>query len=200
MELIAVTDDSHSLKELAGIIVAIKDAVDYIHIREKTKPVRDIMTLLDHLQEEGVNRRKIVVNDRLDIALLKGIPNLHLPQHGIPISMVKQNYPALRIGCSVHSYEIAKQAEIDGADYVLYGHCFETDSKKGIPPNGVEPILQMKQNMNIPVYAIGGITMEKVPVIRQTKADGIAVMSSIFQADEPSSAAKTFTNRLHEEI
>ena|SRR5690625_577087 len=192
MELIAVTDDSHPVNELAEIIVAIKDEIDFIQIREKTKSARDIMRLLDELQAGGVNNRKIIINDRLDIALLKGIPNLHLPEHGFPVKMVKHQYPDLRVGCSVHSYEKAKAAEKDGADYVLYGHCFDTDSKKRITPNGVEPILQMKQRLSIPIYAIGGVTAEKVPVIKQAEANGIAVMSGIFQADEPYFAAKKF--------
>jgi thiazole tautomerase (transcriptional regulator TenI) len=192
MELIAVTDDSHQVKELAEIIIAIKDEVDFVQIREKTKSARNIIALLDELQAAGMDQRKIIINNRLDIALLKGIPNVHLPEHGIPVKMVKQRYPELRVGCSVHSYESAKEAEKDGADYVLYGHCFETDSKKDIPPHGVEPIFQMKKELKIPVYAIGGITVEKIPTIKQTNADGIAVMSSIFQAGEPYSAAKKF--------
>src|SRR5699024_10322177 len=126
MKLIAVTDDSHPVKELADIMMAIKDEVDFIQIREKSKTAGDIITLLDALQEKGMDKRKIILNDRLDIALLKGIPNLHLPEHGIQVKMVKQTYPDLRVGCSVHSYDKAKQAENDGADYVLYGHCFET--------------------------------------------------------------------------
>lgn len=192
MELIAVTDDSQPVKELAEIIIAIKDHVDFVQIREKTKSGRDIIALLDNLQAAGMDQRKIIINDRLDIALLKDIPNVHLPEHGLPVKMVKQRYPKLRIGCSVHSYEKAKAAEKDGADYVLYGHCFDTDSKKRITPNGVEPILQMKQRLSIPIYAIGGVTAEKVPVIKQAEANGIAVMSGIFQADEPYFAAKKF--------
>jgi thiazole tautomerase (transcriptional regulator TenI) len=192
MELIAVTDDSQPVKELAEIIIAIKDHVDFVQIREKTKSGRDIIALLDNLQAAGMDQRKIIINDRLDIALLKDIPNVHLPEHGLPVKMVKQRYPKLRIGCSVHSYEKAKEAEKNGADYVMYGHCFDTDSKRDLPPNGIDPILQMKKELHIPIYAIGGITAEKVPVIMQTKADGIAVMSGIFQADEPFSAAKMF--------
>jgi thiazole tautomerase (transcriptional regulator TenI) len=192
MELIAVTDDSYPVKKLAKIIIAIKNKVNFVQIREKTKSGRDIIALLDDLQAAGMDQRKIIINDRLDIALLKGIPILHLPEHGLPVKMVKQRYPELRVGCSIHSYEKAKEAEKDGADYVLYGHCFETDSKKDIPLHGVEPIFQMKKELKIPVYAIGGITVEKTPTIKQTNADGIAVMSGIFQAGDPYLAAKKF--------
>lgn len=190
MNLMAVTDGSRPVKELAEIIIAIKDEIDFVQIREKTKSVQAIMTLLDEIQAGGVDKEKIIINDRLDIVLLKGIPNLQLPENGIPVKLVKKQYPHLRVGCSVHSFEKAREVEREGADYVVYGHCFETDSKKGIPPNGIEPIFQIKEELNIPVYAIGGITLDKVPEMKTTKADGIAVMSTIFQADQPYVVAK----------
>ncbi|WP_156291235.1 thiamine phosphate synthase [Oceanobacillus salinisoli] len=199
MKLIAVTDDSHPVKELAETIIAIKDWIDFVQIREKTKSAREIITLLDYLQAGGVRNEKIMINDRLDIALLMGIPNLHLPEHGLPVKRLKQRYPQIRAGCSVHSFEKAKAAEKDGADYVLFGHCFETDSKKGLAPNGVEPILQMKRELAIPVYAIGGMTIDKMPIMKRVKADGVAVMSSIFQAEEPQLVTKKFCEEIHDE-
>lgn len=95
MKLIAVTDDRYSIKELAEMIIAIKDEVDYVQIREKSKTARSIMTLLDSLESGGMDKAKISINDRLDIALLKGITNLHLPEHGLPVKMVKKLYPHL---------------------------------------------------------------------------------------------------------
>ncbi|WP_085992990.1 thiamine phosphate synthase [Oceanobacillus senegalensis] len=199
MKLIAVTDDKHSIERLAETIIAIKDKVDFVQIREKSKSIREIVTLLDFLHTGGVKKEKIIINDRLDVALLKDIPNLHLPEHGLPVKIVKQRYTQIRVGSSVHSFEKAKAAERDGADYVLYGHCFETNSKKGIPPNGIEPILQMKKELKIPVYAIGGITLDKIPLMKQVKTDGIAVMSSIFQSDTPNLVSKKFSEAIHNE-
>lgn len=192
MKLIAVTDDRQPINELANTIIAIKDEVDFVQIREKTKPIHEIITLLDQLQIGRVDKEKIIINDRLDLALLKDIPNLHLPENGIPVNIIKQRYPHIRIGCSVHSFEAAKEAQENGADYVLFGHCFETNSKKGMAPRGVEPIVQMKKELNIPVYGIGGITLDRVRVMRQSQVDGIAVMSSIFQAEKPSSITKKY--------
>ena len=76
-------------------------------------------------------------------------------------------------------------------DYVLYGHCFETNSKKGKVPNGIQPIIDMKKELKIPVYAIGGITINKIKSLQQVKADGIAVMSGIFSAEDPLRINKT---------
>lgn len=198
MNLIAVTDGNKPVKELAEIIISIKDDVDFVQIREKTKSAQSLLALLDDLLARGMDKEKIIINDRLDIMLLSGISNLHLPEHGIPVSRVKERFPQVRVGCSVHSLEKAKECEKGGADYVLYGHCFETASKKGISPNGIEPILQMKRELTIPVYAIGGVTLDKVQEVKQTKADGIAVMSSIFQAEKPDLAANKYREVIHE--
>lgn len=194
MKLIAVTDDSHSVNELVSMISQMKDYIDYVHIREKSKNAYQILSLVDLLTERGVSKEKIVIHDRLDVALITNIPNIHLPSHGLPVQAVKKAFPKLRIGRSVHSVEEAKQAEKDGANYVLYGHCFETKCKNGITPNGINRIVEMKQKLDIPVFAIGGITSDRVKTLQQIKADGIAVMSGICSSTNPlASAIEYFT-------
>lgn len=195
----AVTDDGQSVPDLASKIIEIIDKVNFVQIREKAKTAQEIITLLQYMEEGGVQKDKIILNDRLDIALLMGVQSVHLPEKGLPVKMVKQNFPHIRVGLSVHSYEGAKKAERDGADYVLYGHCFETDSKKGKTPNGIQPILKMKQELRIPVYAIGGITLNKIDTLQQAKADGIAVMSGIFSAENPFSSTKQYYEAINHE-
>lgn len=195
----AVTDDLHSVSELASMIIGIKDVVDFIQIREKTKTVQQIIALLESLEDGRVEKEKIIINDRLDLALLMNIPNLHLPEHGLPVKKVKEYFPHLRIGRSIHSLETAKKAERDGVDYVLYGHCFETNSKKGKAPNGIHPIIDMKKELHIPVYAIGGITIDRINALRQVNADGIAVMSGIFSAENPFASTKQFDEAINNE-
>ena len=199
MKLMAVTDDMHSVSKLASVIIQIKDAVDFVQIREKTKTVQEIILLLQLLEDGGVKKEKIIINDRLDIALLMSIPNLHLPERGLPVKKVKEHFPHLRIGRSVHSIETAKQAEWDGVDYILYGHCFETNSKKGKVPNGIHPIKEMKKELQIPVFAIGGITINKINALQQVKPDGIAVMSGIFSSEDPLASTKQFYEAIKSE-
>ncbi|MDQ0220177.1 thiazole tautomerase TenI [Peribacillus cavernae] len=192
MKLIAITDDSHSVQDLASMIISIRNSVDYVHIREKTKSGRQLLSLIQLLEEGGVQKEKIVINDRLDAALLMNIPHIHLPAHGFPVKDVRECFPYLKIGRSVHSVEEARQAESDGANYVLYGHCFETNSKKGKPANGLNKIIDLKRDLRIPVYAIGGITTERVKTLQQTNADGIAVMSGIFSSKNPLVSARLY--------
>jgi len=199
MKLMAVTDDQQSVKALAEKIISIKDVIDYVQIREKSKSVQNIVSLIDSLLRNGVKKEKIIVNDRLDVALCMNIPTVHLPEHGLPVKLVKQRYPHILVGCSVHSVEKAKEAEVNGADYVIYGHCFETNSKKGLPPNGIQPLSQIKKELNIPVYAIGGITLETLPSVKEVGADGVALMSAIFAADDPHSLTKKVSEAIQDE-
>lgn len=192
MKLMAVTDDCQSILELAQKITHIHRSVDFIQIREKSKTVREVMTLLEYLDEGGVPKEKLIVNDRLDIALCSGIQTVHLPEMGLPVQRVKEQFPNLHIGKSVHDYEGAKEAKRQGADYVLYGHCFETNSKKGKASNGLAPIIEMKESLTIPVFAIGGIQVNRLQALRDVEADGIAVMSGIFSARNPAAEAQQF--------
>lgn len=198
MKLIAMTDDSHSIDELATVISQIKDLVDYVHIREKSKTAHQVLSLVQLLEKAGVPKEKMVIHDRLDVALLAHIPNIHLPAHGLPVRKTRDAFPHLRIGRSVHSVEEATQAEKDGADYVLYGHCFETNCKQGITPNGIDRILEMKQTLHIPIFSIGGITIDRIDCLQQIQTDGIAVMSGIFSSPTPFASAVDYFTRCKE--
>lgn len=136
-----------------------------------------------------------MLHDRLDIALLTNNPNIHLPSHSLPVKQVRTAYPHLRIGRSVHTLNEAKQAEADGADYVLYGHCFETQCKEGKIPNGIEIIREMKKSVQIPIFAVGGITLDRIPLLQENQADGVAFMSSIFELDNAYEYARTLSTR-----
>lgn len=197
LKLLAITDDRHQVEELASKILQIQNYVDCIHIREKSKSARELLTLVERLQEGGIPKRKVVIHDRLDVALIAGIPNIHLPGHGLPIKKVREHFPFMRIGCSVHAKNEALKAEQDGADYVLFGHVFETNCKAGLKPRGPEVLYEIKDALSIPVYAIGGITPDR---INEIKTDGIAVMSGIFSADEPAIAAAHYFKTCKEMI
>lgn len=195
MKLIAVTNDLFPIHELASKIVQIHDVVDSIHIREKSKNCSELITLLKLLRDSKIPMNKIVINDRLDVALLSNLLNIHLPAKSLPVNLVKEQYPTMRIGSSVHSVEEAIQAEKDGANYVIYGHCFETNCKKGLRPNGIDPLVEINKVLTIPVYAIGGVTPGHLPLLTELQVDGIAVMSGIFSSKSPRDSALKYYER-----
>jgi thiazole tautomerase (transcriptional regulator TenI) len=82
------------------------------------------------------------------------------------------------------------EAEESGADYCIYGHVFATGSKVGVPPRGIESLRSVVNHVNIPVIAIGGIHSNNAEQVLKAGAQGIAVMSAVFFADDPVSEAK----------
>lgn len=89
------------------------------------------------------------------------------------------------MGVSVHSVSEAAAAAENGADYLIAGHIFETDCKKGLPPRGVGFLRDICGSVDIPVYAIGGITTDNAGLCVRAGAAGVCVMSSLMRCDEP---------------
>ena len=85
------------------------------------------------------------------------------------------------IGVSVHSVEQAVMAEKLGATYITYGHIFSTDCKKDLPPRGVDSIKKILNAVNIPVYSLGGITVNNYKQVIAQGTDGFAVMSGLMK-------------------
>ena len=109
---------------------------------------------------------------------------------------MKENFPQLLLGNSIHSYEEGQQAKENGADYVLYGHVFPSQSKPGKTPKGLEELARLTQ-LDIPVIAIGGITPENTGQVLQAGSKGIAVMSGVLDAHDPKAAVKAYLNVLN---
>ncbi|WIG48135.1 thiazole tautomerase TenI [Bacillus halotolerans] len=198
MELHAITDDRKPVEDLARSIIAIQDEVDFIHIRERSKSAADILKLLELISEGGVDKQKLVMNGRVDIALFSNIHRVQLPSSSFSPKQVRARFPHLHIGRSVHSLEEALQAEKEDADYVLFGHVFETDCKQGLEGRGVSLLSEIKQRISIPVIAIGGMTPARLREVKQAGSGGIAVMSGIFSSDDPLEAARRYSRKLKE--
>lgn len=188
VEIHVITDGKQTVEDVTARILMIHKQADFIHIREKSKPVSEIMKIVATLIDGGVPRRKLVINDRLDVALLNQIPNVHLPGHSFPIERVREFEPTLRIGRSVHSLEEAMECERAGADYVLFGHVFATESKAALSPRGVNQLADICQQVQIPVIAIGGIIPDTIPKLKGVKVSGIAVMSYVIGSENPARA------------
>lgn len=80
-------------------------------------------------------------------------------------------------GVSIHSVEQAVIAQKLGASYLIAGHIFETDCKKGLPARGLSFLSEICESVSIPVFAVGGMTSEKLTMIQKTGAKGICIMS-----------------------
>lgn len=192
MNLIAVTNDRLPSSDLADILLSIHSSVDGVILRERSKTDRDVIELIHHLIESGFPREKLIIHRRADIAIICGLHRVQLPGHGIPPSLIKNSFPQISFGKSIHSHEEAMKALEDGADWVLYGHLYNTHSKAGVPGRGTTELRAILDALTIPVYAIGGIQPAHIPELAQLGVAGAAIMSSIFDSPNPLEAIRRY--------
>lgn len=195
MEMHVITNGKLEVEALAAKLAAVAPHVDYVHLREKRKTARELLQLCEILSGEDVSMSKLIVNDRVDVAVACGAAGVQLAGHSLPVQVVKRAYPSLRAGCSVHSVVEAQQAEQSGADYVVYGHLYETGSKPGLTPRGPEALARVVAAVAIPVIAIGGIGPQHLRELEASGAAGFAVMSSVMDAPDAAQAVQAYIDR-----
>lgn len=166
-----VTDRLHG-NLLSHVTAAIQSGVDMIQVREKDLEARALYDLVCRIRDAAAGTStKILVNDRLDVALAANVDGVHLPSNGLPTARVR---PLVRVlGRSTHTLEEALQAEQDGADFVIFGPVFETPGKT---PVGLEALRKVAAAVRIPVLAIGGITPENTSLVIEAGAAGVAAI------------------------
>jgi thiamine-phosphate pyrophosphorylase len=136
--------------------------VDYVQLREKDVAGKLLAGLIEEfraLPERSLARRppRLLVNDRLDVAIACGADGVHLPSDSLPLAAVKSRAGSASIvGISCHSEEEVAQAGRDGASYVLFGPVFETTSKPDGKPVGVPLLRQVCRRSLAPVFAWAG--------------------------------------------
>jgi thiamine-phosphate pyrophosphorylase len=178
--------------------------VDWVQIREKDLSARELATvtreLLQYIAQlsSGPGRRpvRILINDRLDVAVAEGAAGVHLGEHSVSVSEAKrflhassalQAHPGrFLVGASCHSLQAAQSAARDGADYIFFGPVFATPSK--VPygaPQGLDRLSEVCLAVSIPVLAIGGITLQNAPSCLAAGAAGIAAIRLFQDATDP---------------
>ncbi|ADU29043.1 thiazole tautomerase TenI [Evansella cellulosilytica] len=193
-EIHVISNGKQPLEEFAQCARLILSDVDYFHVREKQLSAKQLSDGIDILLQHGIPAEKIVVNDRVDVAAVRNVAGVQLAYHSLKVNEVKQRFPELKIGKSVHSIEEAIDAERLGADYVLYGHIFTSKSKPDVTPRGIRQLEALVNEVSIPVIAIGGITPFNVESVMSAGARGVAIMSGILEAEDPLSMIKLYKN------
>lgn len=118
-----------------------------------------------------------------EVAIRLSVPRIHLPLWKLRGTESKMLSEFQMIGSSVHSAEEAQEAERLGATYITAGHVYATDCKKGLPPRGTEFLRTVCQSVNIPVYGIGGISLDEIQLqeVRACGAAGACIMSGMMR-------------------
>jgi thiamine-phosphate pyrophosphorylase len=160
--------------------------IDLIQIRERDLPVRRLLALVEEaVKAASAGSTRILVNDRLDVAVAAGAAGVQLPAHGFSVEEVRRNYPELLIGASTHNLDELRRAADGGADFAVFGPVFETPSKKAYgPPLGLEKLAEAVRAVNIPVLALGGVTLENAADCLRAGAAGLAAISLFQQSPD----------------
>ncbi len=130
---------------------------------------------------------RVIVNDRVDVALLTGAAGAHLGQGDLPLPAARRLAAGrLILGVSTHSVAQARQAEADGADYIGFGPMFPTGSKPdALAPRDPAELRAVRAAVSLPVVAIGGISEATAPAVLAAGADAVAVIGALRASSEP---------------
>ncbi|WNR44009.1 thiamine phosphate synthase [Paenibacillus roseipurpureus] len=197
-ELHVISNGKLSWPSLAAIAAEIHPYVTSIHIREKTKSPDEVFLGVQHVIEQGIPLEKIVINSFPEVAaaLQTGGVQLTGASNFRALQREHRDKGHSRVGASVHHTDEAKWREEEGVDYLIFGHVFETNSKQGVSPRGLDVLREVVNHVNIPVIAIGGMTPARVKSVVEAGAAGIAVMSGIWDAADPLGAVRAYQQEL----
>lgn len=191
MDIIGVTnrklcnDFYKRIKEIS------KSNLKYLILREKDLEYKELLIMAKNVQSILKDSNiKLIINSNVEVAE-------EVNAYGIQLSFKDfcenkgKNFNGIK-GVSVHSLSEAIEAEKRGANYIIYGHVFNTDCKKGLKPRGLIEFKEICNKVNIPVYAIGGINKENYKSVLEIGADGVAVMSYLMKNSILSIKIKTY--------
>jgi thiamine-phosphate pyrophosphorylase len=194
-----VTDRKQTAgRPLVDIVHAALDGgVRAVQLREKDLEAGELYHLA--MQVRRVTERyeaRLLINDRLDVALAVGADGVHLGQTSFPVVTARRMLGSSKlIGVSTHS-----PAEITaavGADFVVFGPVYFTPSKAAYgEPQGLDRLREAVTQSPVPVFAIGGINVERLPDVLTTGAYGVAMISAISAAADPVQATRNLLQRL----
>ena len=180
---------------LNAIEKALQGGVRALQIREKDLSPNDLLALA--LEVKVLTQRynaKLFINDRADIAAMAGADGVHLTEASVQASEIKNKFSDLIVGVSTHSIEGARLAETQGADFITFSPIYETPSKTIYgPPQGLDKLRQVTQSVRLPVLALGGITLNRVPECLEHGAIGVSVISDIWDSKDIKQHSSEYT-------
>ncbi len=184
---------------LSSVEKAIEGGVKAVQLRGKGLSGRELLQIGEKLRlltEKG--SVKLFINDRIDIAMALDADGVHLGQGSLPVRLARRILnDRFIIGVSTHNLEEAREAEAGGADFITFGPILETQSKIAFgPPLGLKRLANGTMRVKIPVFAIGGIRVDRVKSVIEKGAYGVAVISAVFNSESVYSATVNMLREL----
>jgi len=200
-DLYVVTDRQLTAGRPLHLVVeaALRGGARAFQLREKDLSPRDLYPLaLEMRQLTRTYGAHLLINDRVDVALAVDADGVHLTTTSLPATVARQLLgPGRLIGVSTHSIAEAQTAADEGADFVVFGPVFYTPSKAPYgEPVGLNALQAVRAAINLPILAIGGVKKANLDQVLAAGASGIAVISAIISADDPTAASQALLGTL----
>lgn len=198
-QLYCITDRQQTAgRPLLDVVQAALDGgVRAVQLREKNLQGRELYALAAQLRDITARcQARLLINDRIDVALAVDADGVHLGQTSFRVSTARKLLgPDKLIGVSTHSVDEIGAAT--GADFFVFGPVYFTPSKAAYgEPQGLKRLSQAVQRSSAPIFAIGGVKEEHIAEVQAAGAHGIALISALSAAPDPSKAAKALLARL----
>ncbi|MBQ2831971.1 thiamine phosphate synthase [Methanobrevibacter sp.] len=193
LSLYLVTDRSDDVEKfLKTIEEAIKGGVTVVQIREKTADTLDFYNLSLRVKEITAKYGiPLIINDRVDIALAIDADGVHVGQSDMPCDVTRKLIGEDKIlGVSAATVKEAKKAQKDGADYIGSGAVFPTQTKSDAESVSKQELKEIVESVDIPVVAIGGITLENASQLMDIGIGGLSVVSAIMSSENPKKSSE----------
>lgn len=196
--LYLIADFSYGEEKIQAVLDA---GIDYIQLREKNISSAEYLLRAKRLREMTEKyETKLIINDRMDIAVLSGAAGVHLGQSDVPVKDARAYLGQdMLIGATAKTVEQAKKAVEDGADYLGSGAWFPTDTKKDAVPISEEVYRAIVKEAPIPNVAVGGITADNCSRPLFCGAHGLAISAGILKADDPAAEVRKIRRLLEQE-
>lgn len=189
-----ITDARGGRDALGVVAAAIAAGAPVVQVRAKDCTDRALYDFAGRVTELcRAAGATCIVNDRVDVALAVGAAGTHLGAGDLPIAAVRRVAgPRHLIGGTARDPERAAALVAEGADYLGVGPAYRTVTKAGLPaPLGPAAIAAVVAAVDVPVIAIGGVTLQHVPELVATGAHGMAVVTAVSDASDPAEATRT---------
>ena len=197
-KLYAITDRHRCAPTpLVDVVSELLDAgVNAIQLREKDLNETELIKLAQPIAKLCHNyEAKLFINTHTRVACDVGAAGIHLPANSEFVGSVKETEAGdnFYIGCSVHSLDAARKREAEGADFLTYSPIYSTASKPGYGPAvGIASLAAVVEGVKLPVFALGGITPDRVSECLDAGAFGVAVMSGVMSPRGAGAQAKHY--------
>lgn len=187
-----ITDPAAPLPVPQQALAAARGGATLVQIRDKQASDADLVAMIAPLVPQiAALGARLIVNDRLQVALASGADGLHIGQgDGDPAAVRRQMPPGMILGLSIETPDQARHIP-PGVDYIGAGPVRATATKPDhAPPIGLGGLARIVRESGLPTFAIGGIVADDAPAIRATGAIGMAVVSAVTRSANPEQATR----------